>query len=463
MRRTVSLLSLAGFVLVIVLAGATAATAAAVQDWLPATAGSGSEAPIFSGVTMRDAQVGLAVGTVLPAGSSDVEPSIYRTTDGGATWTRVYDERLGGELGGVAFSDAQHAWAAGTALGETSMSGLLLASADGGLTWRSVEIAGARPLLAVQFPSASVGYLAGEGGEVWKTTDGGATWARSVPGAADVMFASVSFIDATHGWVCGPLGEEASHSGRCYATADGGATWTDVTPDEQQPLLACSFVSGGEGWVLGEDGDIFHSADGGATWTRQSTPLGPGAGLMSLRFVDARNGWAVGTCGAPDYSETIWGVVLHTTDGGQTWVQQDCGVQPYLRALWTQDAQTAWLAGIDGLVLRTSDGGGAGFVRTARPVTAAHGIVTVRRGGRAAFRFAVADPNVPRADAIVLVENARGLRVKHFDAGLGPVGTLRTCTARVVLPRGRYTWKVLCTDYAGWTQAKAGTGTLVVK
>lgn len=463
MRRMVSPAMLTAVVVVLALAGGATAAVRAAQDWQSASAGSPSQAPVFTGVAMQDAEVGLAVGVTVPAGPIQVRPSIYRTADGGATWTPVYDERVGAELGGVAYSDAQHAWAAGTTLGEKTMSGLLLASADGGLTWHTVELAGAKPLTAVQFPTASVGYVAGDGGEVWKTTDGGATWARSVPGAADVMFESLSFIDATHGWACGPVGEEASHGGRCYATSDGGATWTDVTPDPQQPLLACSFVAGGEGWVLGEDGDIFHTTDGGATWARQPTPLGPNAGLLSLRFVDAENGWAVGSCGPADLSEKIWGVVLHTTDGGRTWTQQDCGVQPYVQAVWARDAQAVWLAGIRGIVLRSQDGGGAGFVRRTRPVTTAQNAVSVRRGATATFRFTVADPGVPRAEAAILIYGSHARRVRTVATGFGPVGVTRTHTVRVTLSPGRYTWKVVSTDYAGWTQAKAGTNTLVVK
>src|SRR5262249_38284658 len=58
--------------------------------------------------------------------------------------------------------------------------------------------------------------------------------------------------------------------------------------------------------VVGSQGIILRSTDGGETWTPQSS--GTQVGLGDVSFVDANTGTAVG-------GQTI----LRTTDGGETW------------------------------------------------------------------------------------------------------------------------------------------------
>jgi len=314
----------------------------------------------------------------------------------------------------------------------------------------------------VQFPTSSVGYVTSDSGELYTTTNGGADWAMSLAAPDDVYLTGLSFTDATHGWVCGPQGNEDFFGGRCYATADGGATWDEVTPDADAVLNDCYFVAGGTGWVVDAAGKIFHTVDGGTTWTRQTAAIGAAVELTGVSFADAQNGWAVGSCW-PLRNGGGWAVILHTTDGGVTWTQQDVGVMPLVSAVTAGDALTAWAVGDDGLVLRTSDGGGAGFTPTARPLTSALNAPKVRKGATATFRFRVTDPGVPRAKVAVLIYDARNRLKKTLLGGFKPTGTVETLEARLTLPAGRYTWRVTCTDYAGWAQAKAGSSTLVVK
>ena len=463
MRRTLQLVIVAAVVLASALAGATAAAARAAEGWQRATVAGATISLQLSDIAMVDATVGLAVGEIEQGGAVALRPTIYRTGDGGATWAQVSNEQIYGMLRGVAFSDARHAWAVGADYGSGDrQAALMLASADGGQTWKRVAVAGQEGMLSVQFPTASTGYVTADGGVLYTTTDGGATWARGVAVASDVSLYGLSFTDATHGWVCGAQGNEDWYGGRCYVTIDSGATWRDVTPDPDAVLLDGSFLPGGEGWVAGRNGRIFHTADGGESWERQSAAIGAGVDLAGIQFVDAQNGWAVGSCWPLEYGGMGWALILHTVDGGQTWVQQDCGVAPSAQSVSALDATSAWAAGNEGLVLRTGDGGGAGFTPTARPVTSALHAVKVRKGASATFRFQVTDPGVPRARVVVLIYNAKHKLKKTIVAGFQVTGTAVTHEARLTLPAGRYTWKVVCVDYAGRTQVKAGANTLVV-
>jgi photosystem II stability/assembly factor-like uncharacterized protein len=87
-------------------------------------------------------------------------------------------------------------------------------------------------------------------------------------------------------------------------------------------------------------------AQSGWCWQR---PQPWGNRVNDVRFVDARNGWAVGEAG----------LVLKTTDGGGTWrrVRQDTGIEASLHQVRFADASHGWALGWDGALLRTADGG----------------------------------------------------------------------------------------------------------
>ena len=57
-------------------------------------------------------------------------------------------------------------------------------------------------------------------------------------------------------------------------------------------LFSVSFPTEKEGWACGRWGTILHTADGGKTWIRQNS--GTDFTLSSIYFVDSKNGWAVG-------------------------------------------------------------------------------------------------------------------------------------------------------------------------
>jgi photosystem II stability/assembly factor-like uncharacterized protein len=67
--------------------------------------------------------------------------------------------------------------------------------------------------------------------------------------------------------------------------------------------------------AVGERGLILWSDDDGMTWRQAKVPIS--VTLTSVFFSDDKNGWATGHSG----------VVLHSTDGGQSWVKQLDGVQ----------------------------------------------------------------------------------------------------------------------------------------
>ena len=84
------------------------------------------------------------------------------------------------------------------------------------------------------------------------------------------------------------------------------------------------------------------------------------------------------------------GTVEHTADGGVTWQSQPIGVATPMRAGATPGARVCWLAGVAGVVLRTTDG--TTWTRIPFPESAdlvaiqatdaSHATVTTATGGR---------------------------------------------------------------------------------
>jgi photosystem II stability/assembly factor-like uncharacterized protein len=100
------------------------------------------------------------------------------------------------------------------------------------------------------------------------------------------------------------------------------ATGDDVTPLDRpalkvrQPLQVAVLAmapAGSSVVAVGERGVVLVTDDRGAHWRQAQVPVS--VTLTSVRFVDARTGWACGH----------GGVLLHTIDGGSTWARQTDG------------------------------------------------------------------------------------------------------------------------------------------
>jgi hypothetical protein len=124
---------------------------------------------------------------------------IYKTTDGGLTWTQQF---LPPDLlFSVSFADALHGWAVGW--GPT-----LLRTTDGGPTWTPQAVPGTtNALFAVQALGPDVAWIAGANGLVARTVDGGQDWQlEPLPGLASWPIEALSFLDAEQGWAGGSSG-----------------------------------------------------------------------------------------------------------------------------------------------------------------------------------------------------------------------------------------------------------------
>lgn len=166
-------------------------------------------------------------------------------------------------------------------------------STNAGATWQTIKIDSttatpvftAPTLSKMAFPSRNVGYVAGSRNGVYKTTDGGLTWAKINPfpalnenvGGAYVTYTSIFALDDNTVFVLGNIFTTAGFK-RLYKTTDGGVTWTDISAgiNTQLPvgnMLNVLFSDTNNGYVSGSN-VLFVTNNSGASWQMEVAPHG---------------------------------------------------------------------------------------------------------------------------------------------------------------------------------------------
>ena len=97
--------------------------------------------------------------------------------------------------------------------------------------------------------------------------------------------------------------------GHVLRSVDQGRTWSQVVVPTRAQLTGVSFPDPHHGWAVGHDGVILATTDGGQTWTRQDDGKDLETVYLDVLFLDAERGFAVGA-----YSK-----FMATTNGGRSW------------------------------------------------------------------------------------------------------------------------------------------------
>jgi len=105
------------------------------------------------------------------------------------------------------------------------------------------------------------------------------------------------------------------------------------------------FTDSQNGWAVGEPGIVLHTTNGGITWLREN--IGTSNTCMDVFFTDSLRGWITGSMG----------FLFKTINGGESWNQQDIGTTATLNEITFTDTQTGWIAGSGGSIFKTADGG----------------------------------------------------------------------------------------------------------
>jgi photosystem II stability/assembly factor-like uncharacterized protein len=235
---------------------------------------------------------------------------LYRSADGGATWTRV--QRGNAAVLTIAFSPFNP-----TLVLAGTRDGGALKSTDGGVTWSPAAGLEGRQVRVFGFAHTMI--VAGTDHGVY-ASDTGATWTS--------LGLSTSSIDAIAVAAVNPpvrlvAGGESGTSGTVplWTSTDAGATWTPLKPAISGTIItriaAGPLPANGNvrPLVLGTNTGLFISQDNGATFTSLSSgALLPSTDYTQVGFTAAHfDRFYVGSDGGGGESGGVWA----TGDSGQ--------------------------------------------------------------------------------------------------------------------------------------------------
>jgi photosystem II stability/assembly factor-like uncharacterized protein len=291
------------------------------------------------------------VGTVNP-------PLVFHTSDGGVHWQEQYVPTTR-DFYDIFFLDTLKGWTANSV-------GMIWHTSDGGATWQWQSLGGSKMSYRVFFHDSLFGWVATHAAILMRTTDGGNYWTQVIVywlPADTVDFHGISFVDSLKGWMCaGQYPKEwggdtiifKKGQGFIVRSEDGGDSWVLQKRDTIYDFFDIKFKDSLEGWVAGGydstmEACVYHTTDGGRTWFLLILPQGSKI-INSLELIDGTKLWAVGKNGT----------IIHSSDGGNSWVMQISGVDTTLYDVDFADSLRGIIAG-DGVVLYTRDGGNTWF------------------------------------------------------------------------------------------------------
>jgi photosystem II stability/assembly factor-like uncharacterized protein len=136
--------------------------------------------------------------------------------------------------------------------------------------------------------------------------------------------------------------------GHILRSTDSGHTWQLARTPTLTTLTGVHFPDERHGWAVGHDAIILHSEDGGQTWVSQYQGPDLQVSFLDVCFLDTQNGFVAGA----------YGQFLATTDGGRTWTPRRVIEEDFfLNRITAGPTGTLYLAGEHGTLLRSTDRG----------------------------------------------------------------------------------------------------------
>ncbi|MDG5492628.1 YCF48-related protein [Psychroserpens sp. SPM9] len=184
----------------------------------------------------------------------------------------------------------------------------------------------------MQFVDPEVGWVVDGGGQILKTTNGGLNWTQQYYNS-DRYFRSVEFYNDQIGFA-GTLAN-GNPSATLLKTTNGGDTWIDISsniPQSVPGICGMHVVNENTIFVTGVfygSAYIMKSTDQGESWVY--TDMGNLCNaLVDIHFKDEMVGFA---CGQSAQGTGLRGIIVKTTDGGQTWSTVTLGADSNTR-IW---------------------------------------------------------------------------------------------------------------------------------
>ena len=359
----------------------------------PAASPTATPGPAWANMSWRSVGPAAGGGRIAAVAGTDQDPNLYyvgtagggvwMTANGGETWNPVFDKEAVAAIGAVAI-DPNNQSVVWVGTGESnprndvSYGDGLYKTTDGGQTWTNVGLRGTKYISRILVdPRDSNHVIVGALGDVFSnsdergvyvTWDGGATWSHTLSvgpqsGASDlamdvqnpsVVYAGIWQFQRRP-WTFTSGGPDDG----LYKSVDGGRTWTRLTGHglpsgiTGRIGLAVAPSNGNRVYALIEssEGILWRSDDAGATWEMVSkdTLVDQRPFYFTHIAVDPKN---------PDHVFGVSEMLSSSHDGGHTFHPIADAVHVDYHAIWISPSDPhRIIVGEDGGYAITVDGG----------------------------------------------------------------------------------------------------------
>ncbi len=217
--------------------------------------------------------------------------SIFKTSDGGASWIDLSFDDKGAIFFDIEMKDALTGVAVGMRpLESNNFNGIAVRTVDGGKNWEKFEASGLAYSEIKQSRTKNKMYFMAMG-RLNISNDDGKSW-QSV--------ATLEGTPARTFSIYGSTGIMAGPKGTLGYSNDSGRTWHNKDQDKEKTFLSSILLNSQYGYVAGSRGAMMVTIDGGINWTEEETPLE--LTILDMCFVDSYL-FAVGSDGLIMYKE----------------------------------------------------------------------------------------------------------------------------------------------------------------
>jgi photosystem II stability/assembly factor-like uncharacterized protein len=311
------------------------------------TDGGASWTQVNNGITEPCIETFAVSGSKLFVGTTYFT-GVFVSSDSGATWTSVNSGMHGSRVEALAVSDS-HMFAG------TAYYGGLFHSTNDGSSWTQVDSnlfdSDVRALSSAPAADGTGGrriFAATDNG-VYVSQDNASSWTRAGSlGLVNVFAVSTAF---------GGSGQTSIFAGTwssgVFRSTDDGATWTAINTglpafpnDVSEYCTVWSLVSNGQTLLAGiRDRGIYRSTDGGASWSEVNS------GLTDFQV------YALAVTGSNLLAGTDVGGVFLSTDNGTSWDQANDGLHQVPITSLAVAGGTIFAGALRGGVFRSTDNG----------------------------------------------------------------------------------------------------------
>jgi photosystem II stability/assembly factor-like uncharacterized protein len=273
---------------------------------------------------------------------TDTYGFMIRTTNGGSTWSNLYTG-FGGHIVSVSMPTAT-TWYLGGYISS------LYKTTDGGATFNPITTVptGNTIYWATTFTSDLVGYVGGASSSsviCAKTTDGGTSWTdiSTAAGFGTSTIYDIASINTNTVFVVGA-------SSKCVMSTDGGNTFNAFTSGISSTIYSViKFKDNLLGFLGGNYNKLSKTTDGGTTWNSVTlpSPMNYSSSSVSIRSI---------IFGDPT-STDVWvssdsGNVLYSSDNGVNWVFPTRNTVNNIYSL-SYYGGNLWAGGANGLIMNS--------------------------------------------------------------------------------------------------------------